>query len=682
MMRWRIPSRGRSLLVGGIVVASVWVAYRNSFTGAFVYLDDSAVRDNPTIRSLWPISRVLAPPADGGLTVGGRPMVNLSLAINYAIGGVRVWGYHAFNVAVHALAALTLFGIVRRTATQMPRGPAHPDRFAFALALLWSLHPLQTESVTYIIQRAESLMGLCYLLTLYCFIRGVDGAMPAGSLAARDGMGADEKAGGRTGCLWFGAGWAACLCGVATKEVMVSAPVIVLLYDRTFVAGSFQLAWRARWRYYAALGSTWLLLVWLVASTGGNRGGTSGFGLGISWGRYLLTQGPAILHYLRLAFWPHPLIFYYPVQWVRGAAAWSESLLVLLLLAATLYGLWRRSVIAFLAAWFFAILAPTSLIPGLSQTMAEHRMYLALVPVLILAAGGLERGLQRWTPQWAEGIFGGAAIAAAAAFGWLTAARNEIYQSNLSLWSDTVAHAPTNPYSQNNLGIALSDAGRLAAAIDHFDRALELNPAYAEAHDNLGVALATVGRIPEAIDQYGKALELKKSYPAARTNLGVALATVGRMDEATVQFEQALQLDPGYTSARNDLAAALASGGRLAEAIAQYQQVLRWTPDNPEVHYNLANAFAQIGRWPEALQQYDEALHLRPDYAEANANRGVALAQVGRLPEAVAQYERAISLTPHDANAHYNLALALRALGRERDAADQLAEAERLRTGH
>ena len=679
MMRWRIPSQGRSLLVGGIVVASVWVAYRNSFTGAFVYLDDSAVRDNPTIRSLWPISRVLAPPADGGLTVGGRPMVNLSLAINYAIGGVRVWGYHAFNVAVHALAALTLFGIVRRTATQMPRGPAHPDRFAFALALLWSLHPLQTESVTYIIQRAESLMGLCYLLTLYCFIRGVDGAMPAGSLAARDGMGADEKAGGRTGCLWFGAGWAACLCGVATKEVMVSAPVIVLLYDRTFVAGSFQLAWRARWRYYAALGSTWLLLVWLVASTGGNRGGTSGFGLGISWGRYLLTQGPAILHYLRLAFWPHPLIFYYPVQWVRGAAAWSESLLVLLLLAATLYGLWRRSVIAFLAAWFFAILAPTSLIPGLSQTMAEHRMYLPLAAVIAACLIVIRGAIGEARP--ARNAYFAALAAAAAGLGWLTDRRNRDYRSEIALWSDTVAKAPASPYTQNNLGIALADAGRYPEAIVHLTRAVKLNPNYAAAWDNLGLALARAGRLAEAISGYEQALRLKPDYAQACANLGVALAEAGRLPEAIDRLRRAVELSPGYVAARNDLAVALASSGRPEEAIEQYEQALQREPKNSEAHYNLGNALAETNRWPEAIIQYQSAVSLKPAYPEAWANLGVALARTGRLTEAVAGYERALSLAPNDAEVEYNLALALRALGRSAEAQSHFEAARRLQPG-
>ena len=174
--------------------------------------------------------------------VGGRPVVSLTLAINYALGGMNVWGYHAVNLAIHILAAWTLFGVMRRTLLL----PALQERFgsaatplALAAALLWTIHPLQTESVTYVIQRTESLVGLFYLLTLYCVIRGAD-VRPASD---RPGTRAPSAA--------------SCLLGMATKEVMVTAPLIVLLYDRTFLAGSFREAWRRRCGLYLALAATW-----------------------------------------------------------------------------------------------------------------------------------------------------------------------------------------------------------------------------------------------------------------------------------------------------------------------------------------------------------------------------------------------------------------------------------------
>ena len=211
-----------------VVVAAGLLAYHNSFTGPFIFDDLPSIPENPTIRHLWPIWQPLSPPQTGGITVEGRPVINLSLAINYALGGYDVRGYHVLNLTIHILAGLTLFGVVRRTLLQ----PRLRERFggvanelALAVAVLWTVHPLQTESVTYIVQRAESLMGLFYLLTLYCFIRSVESPRPR---------------------VWCGLCLTACAVGMASKEVMASAPLLVMLYDRAFISGSFREAWRRR----------------------------------------------------------------------------------------------------------------------------------------------------------------------------------------------------------------------------------------------------------------------------------------------------------------------------------------------------------------------------------------------------------------------------------------------------
>jgi tetratricopeptide (TPR) repeat protein len=651
-------ARAAIFLAGAGIVAAGCAVYANALNGSFVYLDLSAIADNPTIRHLWPIWGALRPPPDGSLTVGGRPLLNLSLAGNYAISGLQPWSYHAVNILIHLSAGLALFGIVRRTlARRAVPGDAGVGA-AFLAALAWTVHPLQTESVTYIVQRAESLMGLCYLLTLYGFIRS-----------------AEPEAPGRRG--WAVLSFLACLLGMGAKEVMVSVPVIVLLYDRTFVCSSFRAAFERRRIYYLALAATWLPLAWFVHSTGGNRGGTSGFGLPISWWSYLLTQFPAVVHYLRLSLWPHPLVFYYEVRWVPFGAAAPDAAVVVLLAAATVVGLWRRSAWGFLGAWFFAILAPTSLVPGMSQTLAEHRMYLPLAAV----CAGLA------APVWSLARTAGpgrlayalALLAWSAGLGALTIRRNGIYRSELALWSDTVAKVAVNPNSQNNLGIALVAAGRPAEAMEHFERALALNPDYAEAHDNLALALAGAGRYAEAIGHYQRALQLKPDYPDACANLGVALATSGRLPEAIAQFERALQLNPNFVQARNNLAVALASTGRTQAAIAEYERVLQQGGETAEVHYNLGNALAQADRWPEAASHYQRALALAPNNLDARANLGVAFAKEGRYAEAADQDQRALAINPSDPDTHYNLGLALQALGRSEEAASEFARAERLR---
>lgn len=185
----------------GLVLA-VAVAYHNSLGGPFVFDDRVAIFDNSTIRQLWPIAEALSPPS-GGQSDSDRPLVNLSMAINYRLGGTDPRGYHVCNVLVHTLAALTLFGIVRRTWRSRDGQPGEAGLFiAGGIALLWALHPLQTAAVTYVVQRAESMMGLFYLLTLYCLVRAV-GLNPPSAAAVDEGAGMRDSGdgSGRRPCL-------------------------------------------------------------------------------------------------------------------------------------------------------------------------------------------------------------------------------------------------------------------------------------------------------------------------------------------------------------------------------------------------------------------------------------------------------------------------------------------------
>ena len=363
-------SRGAVWLAVACLVGAILAAYHNSFSGPFVFDDGPAVLGNPTIRHLSALGSVLSPPREGGQTVGGRPVVNLSLAVNYALGGAGVRGYHVFNLIVHLLGALTLFGIAWRTLLQ----PALRERYgysatplALAVALLWAVHPLLTESVTYVIQRAESLMGLCYLLTLYCFIRGAVGT-------------------GRRGNVWLLLAVGVCALGMATKEVMVSAPLLVLLYDRTFVAGSWRGAWAKRRLFYLSLGATWLLLGWLVLGTE-HRGGTAGLGMGDSAWTYALTQTRAIARYLQLVLWPHPLVFDYGTDEIeRLADALPFALVVALPLAGTAVALWRWPVSGFSRGMVFRD-------PGAEfEHRADSRTTGGRTPDVSAAGGGRRAG--------------------------------------------------------------------------------------------------------------------------------------------------------------------------------------------------------------------------------------------------------------------------------------------------
>jgi protein O-mannosyl-transferase len=658
------PRWPRWLSAAGLVL-SVALVYWNSLQAPFLFDDRGAVVNNPTIRHLasW---AVFTPPSDGSTTTG-RPMVNFSLAVNYAFGGTAVWGYHAFNAAFHALAALALMGIVRRTLS----GPVLGDRLgaaaqplAFLTALLWAVHPLQTESVTCVAQRTESLCGLFYLLTLYTFIRG---AIPAGRTSdLSDGFSRQR--------IWLSLSIIACLVGMGTKEVMVTAPVIVLLYDRTFIAGSFSAAWRRRWTWYLALAGTWLLLGWLVARVGGARGSSAGFGFGVSWWQYLLKQSEAILLYLKLCFWPHPLVLDYGTGVVRSVReVWWQGLGVVGLLAGTVWALRRKPALGFAGAWFFVILAPSSsIVPLVGQTMAEHRMYLPLAGVMSLAVVSV----YQWSGARSLGVLG----AVAAAFGAVAVVRNHDYHDPLRIWADSAAHYPQNARAHNNLAWALQMQGKPDEANAHFARAIELQPGYVSAHYNWGVALLDQKRTKEAITEFEIAVHLAPGHADAFVNLANALMQVQHAVEAVPLYEQALRLQPG-ADVHYDLGVALVAVGRGDEAAGHFRAALREEPALAEAHYQLALLADEAGRLVEAEREYGETLRLAPDHVASHGRLGLVLARGERLAPAAEHFRAVIRLQPEDADAHANLGNVLLLQGQAREAIGQYEEALRLRPG-
>jgi tetratricopeptide (TPR) repeat protein len=653
-----------------IVAAGIW-AYHNSFQGPFIFDDTGSILDNPTIRHLWPIWKALSPPHGTAATVEARPLLNLSLAVNYAVGGTRPLGYHMLNLAIHIAAGLVLFGIVWRTLLQPPlhqRFGTAADPLALAVAVIWVVHPLQTESVTYVVQRAESMMGLFYLLTLYCAIRGAESDGPS---------------------IWYSLSVASCLLGMASKEVMVSAPVIVLLYDRAFMAGSFREAWRRRRWLYLGLGATWICLAWLVISA--QRLGTTSAiakSKGITWWAYLLTEPGVILHYLRLSVWPQPLCLDYLGWPVPGTwpSILPSAMLMVALVGATVWA-WRSTSIpsamgpawGFLGAWFLLILAPTSSLVPMDSPAYEHRMYLPLASVIaVVGVGVLALGKRLWNkPQ--RTAFGCVATACVAVlFTFLTLQRNRDYHSTVSIWQDTLQKRPTDPRAYYNLGNALAQIGRVQEAMDRYQQALRIKPDYAEAEYNWAVALDKLGRVQEAIPHYEQVVRLEPDDAEAQNNLAVILGQAGRIEDAIRHWEQALKIKPDFAEAHFNWGNVLLRAGKLPEAAGQYEQALQIKPDLAEAHYNLGNVFLQAGRLPEAVGHYGQALRIKPDFVLAHINLGMAVDQLGRTTEAIQHCEQALRIQPDLVLAHINLGIALARVGRADEATEHLDKVLRL----
>lgn len=631
------PFRGWPWAVA--IVALGAVAYLNSLSVPFLFDDLPNIEKNPSLQRLWSFD-VLTPPASAAGTVG-RPLVNWSLAVNHALGGNSVTGYHVFNLVVHLLSGLVLFSVARRTLL-LPwfaprRGPATNVTFLAALvAGLWVVHPLQTESVVGIIQRTELLVGLFYLLTFYCFLRSVEASDPR---------------------RWQLAAIGSALLGTLSKEVMATAPLLLFLYDGVFVAGTFAAAWMKRRPLYLGLAATWILLAVLMVSSG-QRSGTVGFGLGMSSWEYLLTQCQALVTYLKLAFWPYPLVLDYGYPAVRSL--WSvlpQALLIVALLLATAWALFRRHPLGFAGAWFFSILAPSSsFVPLTTQTIAEHRMYLPLVALLFPAVVALDR----WAGRRLMSIVG----SVAGLFLLLTIARNHDYRSGLSIWADTAAKAPTNARAHTNWGNALVRVGERSDAMERYREAIRLDPGYSEARHNLGLALLQEGRPQESIPAFHEALRLRPNDAGAHRHLGSALALVNRLPEALVHYERAAKLEPEHAEGLGFLGWALLGLSRTAEALPVLEKSVRLAPDSFNPRLDLANALVQAGRLAESVAHYEAAAKLKADDPGVHFNWGVILMQLGRPAEAAPRFETVIRLKPDDTAARDLLARARRDAGK------------------
>lgn len=635
-------------IVGGVVLAAALLAaYANSFHVPLLLDDADSIVDNPTIRSLgssW------LPPAGSGITTSGRPLLNVSLAINYAIHGTDVVGYHVGNLLIHFLAALVLWGVVRRTLLQ----PALAARFAsvatplaWCAAALWALHPLQTESVTYIIQRAESLVGLCYFLTLYGFIRSVE-----------------VRPDGRASRFWPACTVLACVAGMASKEVMASAPLILFLYDRTFVSGTFAQSWRAHRRFHLTLAATWLVLLACIVQSGG-RGGSVGYDQ-IAWWEYALTQAPAIVGYAWRAFWPANLIFDYGAIVEKNPAVVVPAVLaVLAALGAGVQALRRRPVAGFAFAWFFLILAPTSsIVPVATQTVAEHRMYLPLAALVVPAVLLLHRAVPRAALPLC--------LALLAAAGWRTHARNEDYHDTLSIWADTARRVPDSPRARNNHGAMLLERKRLDESVTEFNAALELSPTHAQAWHNLGNVQSERRRFSEALGFYRRAIELEPENANFHTSLGHAYFEAGEPDAAITTLRNAIALAPNKATHPYNLASVLMKLGRTEEAGPLLERALELAPDNPDMLGNYAVWLRRSGRAAESVRRLEEAVRARPESALLHSHLGVSLLEDGRVAEGIRALEIALPLDPNLPQTRYNLSMAYARSNRPKDAIPQL----------
>ncbi|MDP6410290.1 MAG: tetratricopeptide repeat protein [Planctomycetota bacterium] len=572
----------RPWVLAALLLAAGVAVYANALPAPFQFDDRYFIVEDESLERLWP---------PGGRLVT-RPVLSFTLALNRAVGGLDPRGYRATNIAIHLAASLLLFGLVRRTL----RRPLPGDRFAsradglaFAVALLWVVHPLSTMAVTYLWQRGESLMGLFFLGFLYSLVRHAEGERRR---------------------LWRTLTLLAFLGGVGTKETMVAVVPVALLFDGILLSPSIRAALRRGRRLYGALGVVLLLGAMFVLP----RIDTSNATLPPL--RYALSQPGIVLDYLRLAFWPDPLCFDYqrPAAYGWATIGFPAALLGAGVLA-TLRGLRRRSWLGVAGAWVLLTLAPSSSFIPINDLMVEYRMYLPLAGVCALAVGaGSVLGPRLGLPPAAL------LSIAALALGWTSVRRNRDYLSELALWQSVVQVAPNNMRAHYELGVARFSEGRAGEARESFERAIEVIVSSTAAREagrppsgvncetvqlrDIAGAFVELGQRDaapgELIGDLERAVELQPDHPRAHALRGVALRRLGRASEALAAFERAIQLEPERASTRINRGLCLLELEQPAEALKTFHRALALEPRHAGALFGRAQAYRGLGREAEA----------------------------------------------------------------------------------
>jgi len=640
----------RDWLWGLILVLAVILVYQPVWYAGFIWDDEDHITANPVIIGPLGLKEIWT-------TSAGQffPLVLTTFWLEHALWGLAPLPYHLVNVFMHGACAVVLWRVLR--SMQIPG--------AWLGAALWALHPVQVESVAWITEMKNTQSCLFYLLTILFFVRW---------LGTRE----NPKRGDWNYALTL----VFTVLAMASKSSTVVLPVVLALCA-WWVEGRWQ------WRHLMRLAPIFLMAVVASAITlwpqTSDAAATADPQFARTWPERVVTSGDAVWFYLGKLLWPHPLIVVYP-RWRIDAGQWV-SYLPLLAVIVVMFILWRKResrfrLCFFALSYFLVVLSPFLGLIDQSfwrySFVEDHLQYLACMGPLALAGAGmvwLAEFVIPGRPWLQSGLYAGLLLI----LGGLSWQRTWVYESEETLWTDTLAMNPKSWVGYNNLGKVLLQKGQVDEAMAQFQKSLGINPNDTEARNNLGNALSQKGEIDEAVEQYKKVLEIAPTLAEAHNNLGLALLKKGQVDEAIAQYQKALEINPSYAGAYLNLGNALLDRGQADEAIAQFQKALGINPNYAEAHYNLGVAFLAKGQVDEAMAKFQKALEIDPNYAEAHYNLGTAFLHKGQVDEAITQFQKALEINPNYAEAHCNFGFALLQKGQVDEAIAKFREALRLK---
>ena len=633
----------QSLLIILLFSAVTLVIYSNTFNSPFVLDDLRKIEDNPAIRvdQFAPVEIMKA----GFQSSRMRPVAFMTLALNHSLHKYDVYGYHVVNVAIHILTGFFLYLVIAATlkTASIQHRYSQPDLIAFFAALIWLVHPIQTQSVIYIVQRTNSLATLFFILSFLFYIYG--------------------RQTSRTGYkwIWLIASAFAWALSLGCKQITAILPFIIFIYEWFFFQDLNRDWIKKRLKYLPGIIIFFILLVLVYTNFSPLEKIKSFHDYAadeFTVTERLLTQFRVVIWYISLIIFPIPsrLNLDYDFALSHSLLDPITTTLALIaisgLMALSFFLASKNRLLAFCIIWFFGThLIESSILP--LAIIFEHRNYLpsmmvCLVPVVLV--------YHYLKIDWLKiGLLCALVVVLSA---WAHQ-RNRVWEDNVTLWTDVVQKSPNKARPHFNLGVALSEQNNDAEAIPHYQRTLEINPGMAHPHINLGRILEKQNRIEEAAAHYLTALQNEPDLPEAHSNMGAILMKQGRTEEAIQFYQKALTIRPQFAQAHFGLANAHVQKGDFKQGIRHYYLALQFKPDYAEAHSNLGSIFLNAGENEKAINHYFAALQIDPVQVQAYNNLGIALMQEGRIEAAISQFQKALQLKPDFVMAQNNLRRAL-----------------------
>jgi tetratricopeptide (TPR) repeat protein len=619
-------TRSQKILAAILISCLGALAYANTFHAAFQFDDGYSIVTNGHIRDL---SRV-----DGIWHFWPTRFVTyLTFAFNYRFGQLDVQGYHIVNLLIHIGSALLVWRLLQLICASPAMGKAaisqHAGVFSLCAALVFISHPIQTESVTYIHERATALEGFFYLAALCLYavarlrrLRG-SGTMP-----------------------WYLLSWCTAAICMVTKENAVTLPLAVLLCEICFFKEKTPLEWRYVLPFFILLPVVPLLMAYTRPVTFSDVHRLIQYqDMWHAMGYYFLTQLRVVVTYMRLLVLPvyQNLDYDYTITKTLLHLPTLSSLLFLVSLfiaAGKLFARYR--LISFGILWFFLSISPDSSIFPLADVIFEHRLYLGIVGYSIVLVSSLYYLAERRNWKWAIVIV----VVIVCWYSVLTYRRNFVWKDEFSLWSDVIYKSPRKERGYVIRGNAYYRKGMPQEALSDLNKAIAIAPRSVLAYMSRGNLYASMGQLDQAISDYSQVVRINPSYSEAYNNRGFLFRRQGRLDEAIADCDQAIRINPGYAKAYNNRGGAYQAKGFLAQALSDYNKAVLLEPFLSEAYYNRASVYREKGGLDMAIADYSRAIAVNPGYAEAYIYRGFVYGMKADFDQAIADYDKALQINP------------------------------------